>query len=113
MAESIHFYERLGFRIVNTSSEEDYYWAMLDLGGHRLMLNTLYEEGERPEEPDVGRNRHHGDTVIYINCEDVEAVYNKLTSDGMTLDKPQVTDYGLTQLYLADTDGYSICFQSS
>ena len=51
MPTSIKFYrEVLGFEVVTTSTPrgQHFDWALLRLNGVELMLNTAYEEDERP-----------------------------------------------------------------
>ena len=51
MDNSLHFYcELLGFEIVEKAAGGG--WAWLRHGNAELMLNTAYDEGERPEKPD-------------------------------------------------------------
>ena len=54
MDDSLHFYcELLGFEIVEKSAGGG--WAWLRHGTAELMLNTAYDEGDRPEKPDPAR----------------------------------------------------------
>jgi len=41
---------------------------MLHGHGAELMLNTAYDEGERPEQPERARVVAHGDTALYFGC---------------------------------------------
>ncbi|HEY4841692.1 MAG TPA: VOC family protein [Terriglobales bacterium] len=114
MSASIVFYrDVLGFEVVATSQpgEERFGWAMLQLNGVELMLNTAYEDDSRPDKPDPARIAAHDDTAIYFGCPDVDAAYEYLRSRGANLKKPKVAHYGMKQLYLHDPDGYSLCFQ--
>ena len=54
MPTSIEFYrDVLGFEIVSTSRPgDDFGWALLRYGEVELMLNTAYDDGERPPVPD-------------------------------------------------------------
>jgi uncharacterized glyoxalase superfamily protein PhnB len=79
--------------------------------GTELMLNTAYDYGERPSEPDAARATAHGDTCIYFGCPDVDAAYRHLIDKGLKVDPPKVAWYGMKQLYLIDPDGFGICFQ--
>ena len=113
MRTSISFYrDVLGFEIVNTSNDgDDFGWAMLKLNGVELMLNTAYDDGERPASPDPARIEAHHDTVLYFGCEDVDGTYDYLRARGVEADKPETAYYGMRQLYVHDPDGYNLCFQ--
>jgi catechol 2,3-dioxygenase-like lactoylglutathione lyase family enzyme len=113
MPASIRFYrEVLGFEVAMTSKPgEGFGWALLRLNGLELMLNTAYDEGERPEHPDPARVAAHSDTAIYFGCPDVDAAYRHLREHGLDVPQPHVAPYGMRQLYLKDPDGYELCFQ--
>jgi glyoxylase I family protein len=118
MPEAIDFYcGTLGFEIGASSPEVEapegryFHWAWLRLGGADLMLNTAYDEGERPEARDQGRSSGHGDTCLFIACPDVDAAFEHLRAKGVELDPPRVAPYGMKQLHLTDPDGYGICLQ--
>ena len=114
MPASIAFYrDLLGFEVVHTSGgeREKFWWAQLHLGGATLMLNTAYDDGERPAERDLARTASHGDTVLYFDSPEVDATYAYLRERGLDVQPPEVTFYGAKQLYVKDPDGYSLCFQ--
>jgi len=115
MPEAIHFYrDLLGFELVNHSpfyAEGLFHWAMLRLGGAEIMLNTAYDEGERPSHPDLSRKAAHGETTLYFACPEVDAAYQHLLAAGLNPRPPKVAPYGMKQLYLKDPDGYGLCFQ--
>ena len=114
MPTSLRFYrDLLGFEIVQRSQDSDECgWCWLrSSGGAELMLNTAYDEGERPAQPDRERVIGHMDTGLFIGCPDVDAVYEYLNSKGVKCEKPKVAPYGMKQLYLNDPDGFGICFQ--
>lgn len=113
MPASIRFYrDVLGFEVVQTSEAgERFDWAMLRLGGAELMLNTAYEEHERPAAPDPSRVAAHEDTGLFFACPDVEGAYEHLRAQGIEVVKPVVREYGMKQLYVSDPDGYGLCLQ--
>ena len=116
MPASVRFYrDILGFELHSTSkpvASDDFGWCWLKHGGGtEIMLNTAYDYGERPEHPDPTRAAGHGDVCLYIGCPDVAAAYRFLREKGLDLKEPNVTWYGMKQLYLNDPDGFSICFQ--
>lgn len=115
MPAAVRFYrDTLGFEI-SASSKQDpgdkYGWCLLRFGGGELMLNTAYDDDERPPRPDPARVAAHGDTTLYFSCEDVDGTYRYLRSQGVETGEPKVAYYGMKQVYLKDPDGFSICFQ--
>jgi glyoxylase I family protein len=116
MPTSIKFYrDVLGFEVVTTSTPrgEHFDWALLRLNGSELMLNTAYEQDERPPAPDPARTAAHEDASIYFGCPDVDAAYAHIRARGVSVKEPKVAFYGMKQLYLRDPDGYILCFQWS
>lgn len=113
MAASLAFYrDKLGFAVTGDSGRGDESgWVMLELGNATIMLNTAYDDGERPEAPDPARMAAHRDTCIYFACPDVDAAYEHLKANGIKSEPPAVAPYGMKQLYITDPDNYNICFQ--
>jgi len=116
MATSLRFYrDVLGFEVTATSKPgepgDDFGWCMLKFGGGELMLNTAYDDDERPPAPDPSRIASHADTTLYFGCEDLDGAYQYLRAQGIDAQKPKVTYYGMKQLYCSDPDGLGICFQ--
>lgn len=113
MAASLAFYrDKLGFAVTGDSGRGDESgWVMLELGNATIMLNTAYDDGERPEAPDPARVAAHRDTCIYFACPDVDAAYEHLKANGIKSEPPAVAPYGMKQLYITDPDNYNICFQ--
>jgi len=113
MPASLHFYrDLLGFEIVSASGPgDDCGWAMLRLNGVELMLNTAYDDGERPAAPDPARVAGHGDTALFFGCADLDGAYRRLRAQGLDVKEPAVAHYGMKQLYVCDPDGYGLCFQ--
>ena len=113
MPKSIAFYCRvLGFSVVLKSDPgEDFYWAMLKLGGAMLMLNTAYEPNHRPPAPEPSRVAGHADTNLTFGCGNVDEVYAHLRASGWEAQEPVNTHYGMRQVYTKDPDGFELCFQ--
>jgi catechol 2,3-dioxygenase-like lactoylglutathione lyase family enzyme len=119
MNEAVAFYrDRLGFELVSDSGERDtpegrlFHWCWLRLGGADLMLNTAYDEGERPGARDPAWHRAHGDTCLYFAAPDVDGVAVELASKGVAFEGPRDAPYGMRQLWFSDPDGYQLCFQA-
>lgn len=113
MPRSIAFYrDVLGFKIVNTSQPGDHFsWALLRNNDVALMLNTAYEDDDRPPVPDPVRVSGHGDTELFFGCPDVESAYSHFRAHGVKVDEPTVRNYGMNQLWVTDPDGFKLCFQ--
>jgi glyoxylase I family protein len=114
MPASLKFYcDGLGFAIVANDGKPapHFDWVLLRLNGSELMLNTAYEEEERPPAPDPARIAAHQDSSIYFGCPDVDGAYAHLQAKGIQSEKPRIAPYGMKQLYLKDPDGYTLCFQ--
>ncbi len=117
MPTALEFYcDVLGFEVVSHSgnaagASREFGWCLLRRKGTELMLNTAYDEGERPEKPDPARVAAHGDTCIYFGWEDLDGLYADLIEKGVKLNPPQVAPYGMKQLYVIDPDGFGLCFQ--
>jgi len=116
MPTSLRFYrDVLGFEVVSISPKirEDYFhWVWLKQGQAEIMLNTAYEsDEERPARRDPARTGAHEDTCLYFGCPDVQAAYEELRRRGAPVQEPKVAPYGMTQMYLRDPDGYTLCYQ--
>jgi glyoxylase I family protein len=113
MPRSVAFYrDVLGFEVVRTSHPgENYGWALLRLDDAQLMLNTMYEDHDRPLAPDPARVAAHGETTLFLGCRDLDAAYTYIRSKGVEVKEPIIRDYGMRQLSLTDPDGYGLCFQ--
>lgn len=85
---------------------------MLRLGDATLMLNTAYEDGERPPAPDPPRVRGHADVSLYFDVPDTEAVYAFLREKGCDVNRPAVMTWGMKMLSVKDLDGFELCFVS-
>jgi len=109
MQTSLKFYlDVLGFEIVQKT--EHAWWAMIRLGDATLMLNTAYEDDQRPTAPDPQRVRGHNDVSLYFQFLNLDALYVHLRACGCDLTPPRKTSYGLRQLSVTDPDGYELCF---
>jgi len=119
MPESVAFYtDVLGFEVLTRSPTyaiEDgvdlFHWALLRCGEAQLMINTAYDEGERPAERDREREAQHRDTGLYLGCPDVDGAYAQLRELGVVCEPPEDASYGMRQLSLRDPDGYGLTLQ--
>jgi glyoxylase I family protein len=119
MPTSVKFYrDVLGFELAGNSPiihspQGDYcHWCMLRRGSNTLMLNTAYDERERPPAPDPARFAAHSDTALFFSCADVDATFSQLLRFGVAvLEKPATTHYKMRRFTIADPDGYNLSFQ--
>ena len=114
MGTSLTFYcDVLGFEVVMTDGRPpaECDWLLLRLRDVEVMLNTAYEPQYRPPAPDQARVRAHEDIGLFFGCPDVDAAYAHLRRMGVNAPEPKVAPYGMKQLYVADPDGYVLCFQ--
>jgi glyoxylase I family protein len=118
MPTALAFYrDRLGFQIVAASTEIEAaegrysHWMWLRRDETELMLNTAYDANERPPVRDEARWRGHGDTCLYIGCNDTDALWRELVAAGVACAAPHDAPYGMRQLYVADPDCYQLCFR--
>jgi catechol 2,3-dioxygenase-like lactoylglutathione lyase family enzyme len=119
MPDSVRFYrELLGFAISERSETyavedgvELFHWALLRRGEMEIMLNTAYDEGERPASPDPKRAAGHEDTSFYFGCPEVDAAYEQVKNYGVACAPPKTALYGMRQLSFRDPDGYGITLQ--
>ncbi|HEY5750270.1 MAG TPA: VOC family protein [Chryseolinea sp.] len=113
MPTALKFYtEVLGFEVISTSTPqgEHFDWALLRRDEIELMLNTAYEQDQRPTAPDPLRIAAHEDASLYFGCPDVDALYALLLTKNTAAQKPFITGYGWKALHLRDPDGYLLCF---
>jgi glyoxylase I family protein len=116
---SVRFYcELLGFEISSRSPTysvengvELFHWVLLRRGDTELMLNTAYDEGQRPVSPALEQVASHGDTALFFGCPDVDAAYEQVKSHGVPCAPPKTAWYGMRQLSFRDPDGYGITLQ--
>lgn len=120
MPTSLAFYcDKLGFDVVSASPVVETpegrfsHWTWLRLGNVELMLNTAYDAGERPSEPDASRTAGHIDTCLFIGCSDLDSVYVEFTQAGLEIEPPTMAAYGLRRFSLRDPDNFELVFQEA
>jgi len=112
MHRSVAWYrDMLGFEVVQSYEPDGHlYWAMLQLGDATLMLNSQYEDEDRPaQEPPSSPGHSH--VTLYFDCPDVDGAHKHLEAKGVKSSGPKVTYYQMKQLTVTDPDGYELCFQ--
>jgi catechol 2,3-dioxygenase-like lactoylglutathione lyase family enzyme len=112
MPRALAFYrDILGFAVKDPEAGDNRGFAELELGDFKLMLNTQYDDHERPPSPDPDRITAHADTALYIWCDDADEVFSHLRTKGWEAREPATARYGMRQVYTQDPDGYVVCFQ--
>ena len=119
MPASVTFYrDLLGFTMISSSppyGTQDgnplFHWVLLRCGDAELMLNTAYDEGERPESPDRTRLLGHQDLGLFMSCPDVDEAFRRLTEKGVRCSPPHTATYGMRQTSCSDPDGFRITLQ--
>ncbi|HEY1903206.1 MAG TPA: VOC family protein [Terracidiphilus sp.] len=115
MPTSLRFYrDLLGFEIhFSSDPEPDGHidWVWLRRNDADLMLNTMFERSHRPLELDPVRVAAHGDTQLYIGCQDLDAAAEYLKAAGVAVKGPMVRPFGMRQLFFRDPDNYELCLQ--
>ena len=115
MLTSLSFYrDVLGFEIhMSSDPEPDGHldWVWLRRNDANLMLNTMFERSNRPPQIDPVRFASHGDTQIYIGCEDLDSAAQTLQAAGIAVKGPILRPFGMKQLFIRDPDNYELCFQ--
>ncbi len=108
LPSSIAFYrDVLGFDLV---SGDESWWCMLKMGEAMLMLNTAYDDHERPSAPEPAQVRGHADTSLYFSVPDPGEVYAHLRGKGWSVTEPMTTSYGMRQVSTQDPDGFQLFF---
>src|SRR5690348_6285311 len=89
MPRAVAFYrDKLGFAVVAHSPEIEsaegryFHWCTLRRDGAQLMLNTAYDEGERPSGRDEARWAGHAHTVLFVDCPELDAFREELRVRG-------------------------------
>ena len=111
MRKSVAWYcEEIGFELVQKHEPDGHlYWAMLKLGDATIMLNSRFEDDQRPATPPG--HTGHGDVTLYFHCPNVDETYEIIRAKVPNVKPPQVTYYGMKQLTITDPDGFELCFQ--
>ena len=87
---------------------KEYIWAMMVCNGVTLMLqrdDNLKEDIGLDFFEEIGSS-----VTFYIEVEDVEALYAKITSKVNVIKALETTWYGAREFYVKDLDGYILAF---
>ena len=98
--------DQLGFTLTNRYDPGgNLSWCMLAMEGARIML----EQADADRLAGLADDR--SDIALYFLCEDVDALHERFTANGVDLEPPFVAFYGMKQLEVRDPDGRGLCFE--
>ena len=104
VAAAVEWYRGIGFDVLDVGREDgtggEAVWALLAFGDGRVMLNT----GGRPS----GAERREVD--LYVDTEDVEAVYRRLEKRVEVVEGLHDTFYGMREFIMRDLNRFWITF---
>jgi glyoxylase I family protein len=122
MPTAVRFYcDVLGFTIESRSptyAVEDgvelYHWCTLKANDARIMLNTAYDEGQRPAKRPLQVEDPFG-TWFFFGCANLDSAYERLKAAHVDCKPPQLVKYGgkygFRTLAFRDPDGHGITLQ--
>lgn len=107
MNSSLAFYlDGLGFTMkLKWMPEGKLKWCWLEIGNAALMLQEYNSEANIP-----GSKHGEGVEICFV-CDDALAIYNQITSNGVSASEPFVGN-NMWVVSLTDPDGYKISFES-
>lgn len=109
LANSIAFYEKLGFETVEVDSADgSLFWAELSFHGSRLMLEAIGALADHL--PGIARELAEPTHAVVLrvgSASDAEALYARLSELGVAAHTElRRTSYGTTEFSITDPDGY-------
>lgn len=108
IAESLDFYERIGFTVSETWKPEGrLMWCSIKFDQAELMLQ---QRGDEDNEKSQGHD--HQEIELYFVCDDVDSLYRAFQEQGLKASKPKNAFYSMKQTFLKDPDGRTICFET-
>lgn len=93
VAESLPFYEKLGFEVEKRN--DDWGWAMIRCGDCRIMLDQSIRL-----HPGIPKT-----SVLYLYPENLQEFRTNAVERGLTLPDLETTFYGMTEFRIEDPDG--------
>jgi uncharacterized glyoxalase superfamily protein PhnB len=82
------------------------FWCRLERGGSSIMLQTAEEAEDGP-----AKERGRGVTLYFV-CDDVDVLFEEVSSRGLGVNPPTLAYYGMRQLFVTEPNGYLVCFES-
>ncbi|UFP93127.1 bleomycin resistance protein [Gloeobacter morelensis] len=110
VGRALDFYETvLGFkRLMTLPDRAPFAWGLVQAGGVELMFQSFESLKDDPL-PIEGR-QSGGTLNLYIEVDDVEALYEKLRTQVSVVREPNTTFYGMREFLMLDPDGYLLTF---
>lgn len=118
---SVRFYcDVLGFNFVMWVGQEDALaaqddtdstlrFAVVESGGHEIFLQS--RESLAQDIPAFNDQTPIGASMtLYLECPDLDAMYQKIKNDVTIIKEPSQTWYGMKEFYIRDQDGYILAF---
>jgi catechol 2,3-dioxygenase-like lactoylglutathione lyase family enzyme len=103
LAETIGYYERLGFRLTGAHPDAAKpSWCELSRDGARLHFHTMTHDGAPPEPVFSG--------TLYFRPDDVRALAQEWRGKVAFAWGPEVMTYGWREFAIRDPNGYLIAF---
>ena len=110
MDHTIAFYKDvLGFTLVgNAPDNAPFDWAMMTSGVAEIMFQSLESVGG--EYPAFNGMKVGGSFLLYIEVDDVDALYAKVKGRAEVAVELNDTFYGMREFAIEDIDGYLLVF---
>ena len=108
---SLKFYNTaLQFEVVSPKEAiKEWRWAIIRSGDTEMMLAETGADIGLQKNVDP-RKITNWPTIFYFYPDDVEALYESITSKGFVLSPLEVTFYGMKEFSLQDPDGHMLSF---
>jgi len=109
MAETIAFYQTLGFQTTMTVPDTgtDFVWAMMVNGNVTFMFQTF--ESLANELPEISRT-NGASQLLYINLKNIKDYFAEIKDKVTVLKGLETTFYGATEFSIKDNNNYVLTF---
>lgn len=109
MAETIGFYQTLGFKTTMTVPDTgtDFVWAMMVNGSVTFMFQTF--ESLADDLPEIGRT-DGASLLLYIGLKNIKAFFDEIKDKVTVLKGLETTFYGATEFSIVDNNNYVLTF---
>jgi uncharacterized glyoxalase superfamily protein PhnB len=83
-------------------------FAMVESGQARIMFET--RAAMAADLPRFAETRRGGSIILYLECDDLDALYERLSEHAPFLKAPHTTFYGTRECSIEDPNGYVLTF---
>jgi len=98
---TVAWYGALGFAVAGTyEDDDDMSWARLSFGSGTVMFNAGGQSSDA----------HRRDVDLYVQTDDVAALYSAIKDRVEVLEHPHETFYGMREFIIRDINGFWITF---